>query len=104
MGYHLLAVFSGTTARPPAGLESPLAAASHKGRTFFDVDHEELERKVSETLEVCSSVLDCIHSQFLADHCFGVTCLLSLQSKHVGFVGALSLEGVVFVCLHTGSV
>ena len=53
MGYHLLAVFSGTTARPPAGLESPLAAASHKGRTYFDVDHEELERKVSETLEVC---------------------------------------------------
>ena len=54
MGYHLLAVFSGTTARPPAGLESPLAAASHKGKTFFDVDHEELERKVSETLDVCS--------------------------------------------------
>ena len=58
MGYHLLAVFSGTTARPPAGLESPLAAASHKGRTYFDVDHEELERKVSETLEVHSPAID----------------------------------------------
>ena len=56
MGYHLLAVFSGTTARPPAGLESPLAAP-HKGRTYFDVDHEELERKVSETLEVRSPAL-----------------------------------------------
>ena len=52
MGYHFLAVFSGTTARPPLGLESPLAAASHRGKSFFDVDHEELERKVSQTLDV----------------------------------------------------
>ncbi|KAK9832751.1 hypothetical protein WJX81_008373 [Elliptochloris bilobata] len=51
MGYHVLAVFSGTTARPPVGLESPLAAASHRGNSFFDVDHKELERKVSETLD-----------------------------------------------------
>ena len=80
MGYHLLAVFSGTTARPPAGLESPLAAASHRGKTYFDVDHEELGRKVSETLEVHSPAFDCTIHEFTEINAFSMTRLLCLHS------------------------
>ncbi len=43
MGFHF-AVFSGSVARPPVGLESPLAAALHRGTSFFAEDHDELER------------------------------------------------------------
>ncbi len=45
---HVFAVFSGNVARGPIGLESPLAAASHRNTSYFAVDQDELEH----TLEV----------------------------------------------------